>query len=127
MELRFKTGFNEWLSNVYYDEDFPALTNLLDLSNDKVMSDKARIIMDTMFLDMASNSYYGQFSCTHGRTYTKEKLNPYKESTIDTAKLMFGMGRFANEDNMSAVLLALSPKYELPKVVFEIANDNQKR
>lgn len=123
LELRFKTGFSEWLSNVYFDEDFPPLLNLLDFAADKEISRRAGLVIDLMCYDMACNSYYGLFSCTHGRTYTKEKLNPYQESTTDTAKLLFGLGSFANEDNMSAVLFALSPNYRLPQVIFDIATD----
>jgi len=122
LELRFYTGFNEWLSNVYYDENFPALLNLLDFAQDKVLAQKANNILDLMLYDMAINSYYGLFACTHGRTYTKEKTQPFLESTTDTAKLMFGLGTFANEDNMSAVVFALSQNYQLPKVIFDIAN-----
>lgn len=127
LEMRFYTGFNEWLSNVYYDEDFTPLLNLLDFCEDQEIADKSKVIIDLMLYDMACNSYYGQFSCSHGRTYTKEKLHPYKESTIDTAKLMFGMGVFANEDNMSAVMFALSKKYVLPNVIYRIAADTQKK
>jgi hypothetical protein len=123
LELRFRTGFSEWLSNVYFDEDFPPLLNLLDFAEDEEIRRRARLVIDLMCFDMACNSYHGLFSCTHGRTYTKEKLNPYQESTTDTAKLLFGLGSFANEDNMSAVLFALSPNYRLPEVIFDIATD----
>ena len=124
LELRFKTGFNEWLSNVYFDEDFAPLLNLLDFCEDAEIARRARLIIDLMCYDMAVNSYHGLFSCTHGRTYTREKLNPYQESTADTAKLLFGLGSFANEDNMSAVLFAMSPNYALPRVIFDIASDS---
>jgi len=123
LELRFYTGFNEWLSNVYFDEDFPALTNLLDFSENREIAEKANTIIDLMLLDMASNSYYGQFTCTHGRTYTKDKIHPHRESIIDTSKLMFGMGKFTNEDNMSAVTFALSPNFRLPKAIYKVATD----
>jgi hypothetical protein len=123
LELRFKAGFSEWLSNVYYDEDLPALLSLLDFADDSEIARRAGAVIDLMCLDMACNSYRGLFSCSHGRTYTKEKLNPYQESTTDTAKLLFGLGSFANEDNMSAVCFALSPNYRLPQVIFDIAND----
>ena len=92
IELRFYTGFNEWLSNVYYDEDFTPLLNLLDFSEDETLANKSKVIINLLLYDMAINSYYGMFSCTHGRTYTKQKLNPYRESTSDISKLIFGNG-----------------------------------
>ncbi len=122
LDLRFYTGFNEWLSNVYYDEDFLPLLNLYDFCEDVDIRNKAKGIIDIMLYDMACNSYKGQFVSTHGRTYTKEKLNPLDESTIDTAKLLFGIGRFANKDNMSAVAFALS-EYRVPEVIVSIARD----
>lgn len=126
LELRFKTGISEWLSNVYFDEDLPPLLNLLDFSEDREIARRARMLIDLMCFDMAANSYRGLFSCTHGRTYTREKLNPYRESTTDTAKLLFGLGSFANQDNMSAVMFALSPNYRLPEVIFSIAADGER-
>lgn len=122
LELRFYTGFNEWLSNVYYDENFPPLLNLLDFADEPELARRSKNIVDLMLYDMALNSYYGLYCCTHGRTYTKEKIHPHLESTSDTAKLMFGLGTFSNEDNMSAVVFALSKNYTLPKVIFDIAN-----
>jgi hypothetical protein len=121
--LRFYTGFNEWLSNVYYEEDFPPLLNLLDFSEDITLANESKVVIDLMLYDMAINSYYGMLSCTHGRTYTIPKLNPYQDATIDISKLMFGMGRFTKQANMSTVVFTLSKKYELPKVIFDIASD----
>lgn len=123
LDLKLKTGFNEWLSNVYYDEDFLALLNLYDFAPDEEIKVKAKSVLDIMVFDMAINSYKGLFSCTHGRTYTHEKLHPMDESTIDVSKLLFGMGRFANKDSMGAVMFSLS-SYRVPVVIYEIARDN---
>ncbi|QUI23456.1 hypothetical protein HZI73_14690 [Vallitalea pronyensis] len=122
LAFRFYTGFSEWLSNVYYDEDFVPLLNLYDFTDDIEMKRQVKQMIDLMLYDMAINSYKGMFTCTHGRTYTKEKLYPTKESTIDTAKLMFGLGCFANEDNMSAVIFTLS-SYRMPEVIAKIAQN----
>ncbi|MBI9102092.1 MAG: hypothetical protein JEY99_06740 [Spirochaetales bacterium] len=123
MELRFKSGFIEWLSNVYYDEDFVALLNLVDFADDEALQTRGAMIVDLLLYDMAANSYYGQFVSTHGRTYTSEKKSALEESTTDTSKLLFGMGLFANKDNMSAVVFALSGRYRMPEVLFDIAAD----
>ncbi|MCP4132082.1 MAG: hypothetical protein GY754_13995 [bacterium] len=126
LDLRFKTGFSEWLSNIYYDEDITALLNLVDFCNDEVLSRRAAIVLDCIFLDMALNSFHGAFQSTHGRCYTREKQNAFLESTIDTQKLLFGMGKYSGTDNMSAVALALSSKYRLPKAIYEIAVDSKR-
>jgi hypothetical protein len=124
LELRFATGFSEWLSNVYYDEDMTALINLIDFCRDEEIAVRSRMVLDVMFLDMALNSFKGCFGSTHGRSYRKEKMSALVESTTDTFKLMFGTGVFAGHDNMSAVCLALSDKYILPEVIYKIASES---
>ncbi len=121
LELRYATGFSEWLSHIYYDEDITALVNLVDFCTDPVIVRRAEIVLDLVFLDMALGSFRGVFGSTHGRSYANEKRNALIESTTDTEKLMFGMGIFSGADNMSAVTLALSRKYRLPRVIYEIA------
>jgi len=98
LDLRLRTGFSEWLSNVYYDEDITALVNLIDFSDNSELTGKAQEVLNSIFLDMALNSFYGIFGSTHGRSYTEEKQNPLTESTIDTEKLLFGMGIYAGEE-----------------------------
>lgn len=123
LELRFKTGFSEWLSHIYYDEDITALVNLVDFARDGELRRQAEIVLDLLLYDLALNSFHGAFGSTHGRSYGREKKNALLESTIDTAKLMFGMGVFSGSDNMSAVSLALSPRYRLPRVIYGVATD----
>ena len=125
LDLRFRTGFSEWLSHIYYDEDITALVNLVDFAADPLLVRGGEIVLDLIFTDMACNSFHGIFGCSHGRSYAEEKFNPAIESTIDTAKLLFGMGRFAGHDNMSAITLALSEKYRMPRVIAEIAGDTE--
>ncbi len=122
-ELRYKTGFSEWLSHVYYDEDLTALINLVDFAREPELVRGAEIILDLMFLDMALNSYRGVFGSTHGRSYADEKRNAFVEATTDTEKLMFGTGTFSLVDNMSGICFALSETYRLPGVIYDIAND----
>jgi hypothetical protein len=123
LELRFKTGFSEWLSHIYYDEDITALVNLVDFCRDQDISVRASIVLDLLLYDLALNSYHGAFGSSHGRSYGAEKKNALVESTIDTAKLLFGVGIFSGSDNMSAVTLAVSPQYRLPRVIYEVAAD----
>ncbi|GAB4336133.1 MAG: hypothetical protein Kow0099_08920 [Candidatus Abyssubacteria bacterium] len=123
LELRFRTGFNEWLSNVYYDEDISALVTLHDFCEDASIAAGAACILDLLFLDMSLNSFKGTFGSTHGRSYEQQKKSAFHESTADTQKLVFGTGVFGAEDNMSAIHLALSHSYRPPKVVYDIAAD----
>lgn len=123
LEMRYFTGFSEWLSNVYYDEDLPPLLNLIDFCEDEFLSVRAAMVTDLLLFDIASNHFHGQFVSTHGRTYTREKKSALVESTTDTVKLLFGMGVFSNVDNMSAAVLALSEKYRLPEAIVKAASE----
>ena len=123
LKMRFKSGFSEWLSNVYYDEDWAPLLNLVDFAEDEELRERARMILDISLFDMALNSFQGVFGSTHGRSYEQNKKWAALECTTDTAKLLFGTGAFSAYDNMSVVLFALSDNYRMPRVIYEIAHD----
>ncbi len=123
LDLRARTGFSEWLSHVYYDEDLTALLSLLDFCQDEAIRRKAEMVIDLLLLDMALNSYAGVFGSSHGRSYENTKKWASNEGTSDTMKLLFGMGKFSAFDNMSAPVFALSPNYRLPPILTAIAQD----
>ncbi len=120
LDLRFHTGFSEWLSHVYYDEDLTALLALVDFCQDDEIRRRAAMVIDLLLLDMALNSYRGVFGSTHGRAYANTKRWASNEGTTDTSKLLFGTGLFSGFDNMSAIAFALS-RYQLPPVLPAIA------
>jgi hypothetical protein len=122
IDLRFRTGFSEWLSHVYYDEDLTALLSLYDFSNDEEIRRKAEIVINLLLLDMALNSFKGIFGSTHGRAYENTKKWTSNEGTTDTMKLLFGMGIYSAFDNMSAPAFALS-RYRVPRAIEAIARN----
>jgi hypothetical protein len=126
LDLRFRSGFSEWLSHVYYDEDLTALLNLLDFSHDREIAVRSEMVIDTLLLDMAFNSFQGVFGSTHGRSYAWTKKWARKEGTTDTSKLLFGSGVFSNFDNMSAAAFVLSPSFRLSEPIVRIANDMER-
>ena len=122
LDLRYKTGFSEWLSNVYYSEDIAALLNLIDFCGDEEIAQKATMVLDLVLMDMALNHFYGTFGSTHGRSYKNEKVNGAKDHTRSVYKLLFGLNKF-NVGNMAAASLLISTKYKIPSVIYEIATD----
>lgn len=122
LDLRFRTGFSEWLSHVYYDEDLTALLSLVDFAKDEEIRCKAEKVIDLLLLDMALNSFKGVFGSTHGRAYENTKKWASNEGTTDTMKLLFGMGIYSAFDNMSAPAFALS-RYRVPPAIEAIAKD----
>ncbi len=121
LELRERTGFSEWLSNVYYDEDLTALLALADFCEDGELRARAGRVIDLILLDIALNSFKGVFGSTHGRSYAIAKMQADQEATSALSKLVFGMGSFSSEDSMSAACCALSPAFTPPAWAQEIA------
>jgi hypothetical protein len=120
LDLRFRTGFSEWLSHVYYDEDLVALLALVDFAADPALATRAAMVADTLFLDLALHGFRGVFASSHGRSYDAAKRAAREENTTDTAKLAFGVGSFAGIENLSAACLALS-RYRVPAAIEAIA------
>jgi hypothetical protein len=126
MDLRFYTGFSEWLSNVYYDEDLTALLCLVDFCKDEDIQRRAATLIDLLLFEITVNTYKGVFGSSHGRSYEPMLKWASQESITDTQKLLFGHGVFSGSDNMSAASFAVSLRYRLPEVIYTIANDRQR-
>jgi len=124
LELRYKSGFSEWLSNVYYNEDMPAVLALIELCEDREIQQLATMVLDLMMADMVLNSFRGSFGSTHGRTYDN-KMSGLSDHTGAAFNLMFDKNK-SGVGNMSASLLAVSEKYRLPHVIYEMANDTER-
>lgn len=125
LDLRFRSGFSEWLSHVYYNEDLPPLLNLVEFAHDPKLVRGASIVIDIMLLDIAINSFRGTFGASHGRSYERHKKDGGRESTGPVLRLVAGTNR-ARAGNMSATLLALATRYHVPSVIPAIANDTER-
>jgi len=123
LDLRFHTGFSEWLSNVYYDEDMVALISLVDFADDEEIRVRASMVLDLLLLDLAQHVFKGVFGSTHGRAYEISKKWARNENTTDVSKLHFGVGCFGSPECMSVAGFALSKRYRPPAVLYAIARD----
>jgi hypothetical protein len=121
LKNRAESGFKEWDSNTYFEEDTLALSTLADLADNPQVYEMASVILDKMFFSLAVNSYRGVFGSTHGRTYTPFIKTGYREGTSGISRLLWGMGIF-NDHLLGLVALACSG-YELPPVIAAIAAD----
>lgn len=124
LELRYESGFSEWLSNVYYDEDIPGLVALVEFAEDEEISQLAAMVLDLILADMALNQYGGAFGSTHGRTY-EDKMSGLRDNTGSTFNLVFDLNE-PGPGNMSSSMLALSTKYRPPYVVWDMARDTDR-
>jgi hypothetical protein len=124
LELRYQSGFTEWLSNVYYDEDIPALVALIELAEDDELRALSTMVLDLILADMALHHFDGNFGSTHGRTY-EQKMSGKRDSTRSTLKLMFGLNDYS-VGNMSSASLAISTTYQMPQVLYDILHDQDR-
>ncbi|MBN1218023.1 MAG: hypothetical protein JXM69_03760 [Anaerolineae bacterium] len=122
LRKRARGGFQEWDSNVYFEEDLLALSHLVDLAENPQVYELAAVIMDKMFFTMAVNSYRGVFGSTHGRTYSPHIKGGRLESTAGISRLKWGMGVF-NQHILGLVSLTCAENYELPPLIQQIATD----
>lgn len=123
LNLRGRFGFSEWHSNVYFNEDIPALTNLVDFAEDESIRTKAAMVLDVIAFDFANNYFQGLYATAHGRTYQSKLLGGLNDSTREAAWLMLGLGDYAGSGNFSATALASSVNYWPPVVLEDVAAD----
>ncbi len=117
LDLRFRTGFSEWLSDQPYDENLAALLNLVEFAHDPKLVRAATMVTDVILLDLVLNQFRGVFGCTQGRT--SDSANEAMGSVL---RLIAGMNRFRPGD-MGASQLSVSIRYEAPAVLASIAAD----
>jgi len=123
LDLRGRYGFSEWHSNVYFNEDLPALVNLADFAEDESIRTKAAALLDVLAFDLLNNTYRGYFATTHGRTYPSKLVGGLSDSTAEAAWLLLGLGPDLPRGggNFGATFLATSPRYAPPALLEEIA------
>ncbi len=108
LDLRGRYGFSEWHSNIYFNEDIPALLNLVDFAEDPVIQTGAAMVLDLIALDLLHNTFRGRFVTTRGRTYPSTFEDGLRDSTTDAAWIMLGLGEPGGRTNFSGSFLATS-------------------
>jgi hypothetical protein len=124
LSWRWKYGFSEWHSNVYYEEDIAPLALLLDFSSDHEIRRKTAIVLDLLFLDMAMHSFRGLFAAASGRCYEEQKTDPRKQFTLPLTELLGGF-RYLDRPDYGGLWthFLLCKNYSIPEVLREIARD----
>ena len=145
MYQRYYYGFNEYYSNNYYPEDLAPMANFIQFAReeDSAMVDRMKIIMDVIWIDIATQSYkytdsdgntQYAFISASGRMYmdnkssddTGNRLRPY-------INLVLGNGEdYKTNTNRFFVCFRRMyeaerdgrPIYQIPEVIREIFNDS---
>lgn len=118
LDLRWKYGFSEYCSNVYYKEDIAALVNLIEYSPDLLLRERAKIILDLLLYDLAVNSYGRNVTSASSRAYRwNRKANSFDDifNKLDRGVVDF--------DNELLYGLYSTDQYEIPPVLLSVARD----
>jgi hypothetical protein len=123
LDFRGLFGFSEFHSNVYFNEDMPALLNLADFADESEIALKAAMVLDVIAFDFAMNYYQGYFATAHGRTYEDHLLGGMNDSTSQAAYITLGLGEAGSSGSFTGTFLATSDRYWPPVVLEDIAVD----
>ena len=148
MYQRYYYGFNEYYSNNYYPEDIAPMANFIQFarSEDADMADRMKIIMDVIWIDIATQSYkytdvngntQYAFMSASGRMYmdnkssddTGNRLRPYINLVLENGEdYKENSNRFfVCFRRMYEATVDGEPVYRVPEVIFEILNDNTEK
>jgi hypothetical protein len=123
MSEKVRFGFTEWHSDVYYQKDLTPLLSLVEFASDDELRQRASMLLDLFFFDIASHLQKGTFGATHGRSYMKDKSVATDEDTFAVSKLLFNDTRLPYQPgaDAGATLFARAHQYRLPEVVRHVA------
>jgi len=121
--LRFRFGFSEWLSPVYYEEDVAALSLLVDQAPDQDIAERAAGVLDLLLLDCALHRFEGHFAASSGRLYESQKKHPASSEMQPIVDLAFTDEEVCADWNRIGMVFCLRRRYEVPSVIREIALD----
>lgn len=122
LEMRWKFGFSEFYSTVYYNEDIAAIINLIDYIKDEEITKKSEIIMDLLMYDIASQKTGNMFVSVSGRAYEGGRKGGQRlSSSVITNYLWHNIRSEIHHINYG---FTTSKKYHLPPVLLEIGKDS---
>jgi hypothetical protein len=122
LEMRWKFGFTEFYSTVYYNEDIAAIINLIDYAQDEEISKKSEIIMDLLMYDIASQKSGNMFVSVSGRAYEGGRKGGQRLSSCVITNYLWN-----NEKSKMYHVnygFTTSTKYHLPPALLEIGKDS---
>jgi hypothetical protein len=127
IEERARWGFTEWHSNVYYNLDMLPLLTAIEWADDPELVQRATMLLDLVWLDVALHLHRGTFGATHGRSYIKDKASASTEDTFPASKMLFDDTELPYEGrgSSSATLFARAQNYRIPEVIRRIATSDE--
>ncbi|HET7725332.1 MAG TPA: hypothetical protein VFK68_11880 [Propionibacteriaceae bacterium] len=123
LDLRFRFGFSEWLSPVYYEEDVAGLTLLVEHAPDPEVAERAAAVLDLLLLDCALHRFDGHLVASSGRVYELQKKHPAASEMQPVVDHAFTDVDVVADWDRIGMVFCLRRAYEVPDVLVEIAAD----
>ena len=120
LELRWRYGFTEWYSSVYYTEDVAPLVNLIDFAGDPEIEERSAIVLDLLLFDIASQGFHGVLISSSGRLYEHQKKRPDAASIVPVLRELRGEPAVQPTTSMIANFVYRS-RYRIPAVLSRVA------
>ncbi|MEG1864698.1 MAG: hypothetical protein RR199_05180 [Alistipes sp.] len=121
MEMRWKYGFIEFYSSVYYEEDIGGMINIIDFGDEEI-SKKMQIIMDLLMYDVATQNVNTMFISASGRAYEVNRKGGKGATLGGITNYYWGNGEKIGSGLMYGMMT--TKKYSLPPVIQSIAKDS---
>ena len=121
LQMRWKYGFTEFYSGVYYKEDIGAMVNIIDFAEDEELVRKTKIIMDLLFYDVATQNVNTMFVSASGRAYVGNRKGGSGATLGGLTDYYWGSGKEIGAGLMYGMMT--SENYSLPPVLRDIAKD----
>jgi len=127
LDERFRYGFSEFYSPVYYPHTMAPLLNLVDFAADAEVRTKAAMALDLMLFDVARLSQDGNFGVPAGRAYEEHKWDGRDQGTGDVAEILWGeRGIWRDRGGTGGTSFATST-YRPPHALLGIGRDRPAR
>ncbi len=123
MRWRKNFGFSEWCTN-YYCEDMISMLGLVNYAEEDDIRDGAKEILDMLFVEIALNTYRGNWIGSHGRTYTRYLTDCRFDSIAPICKMYWGEGSYDGPIADCAIMMAVY-NYQCPEEAVKIATDKR--
>jgi hypothetical protein len=121
LEMRWKFGFSEFNSNVYYNETIAGMINLIDHANDNLLVKRTSIIMDLLIYDIASQKVGNTFVSVSGRAYERSRKGGDRISISQIINTIWG-GQKRPLVHLNYGFVT-SKNYTAPSVLVDIGKD----
>lgn len=122
MDWRINFGFSEWCTN-YYAEDMLALLGVYRYADNTKIKEKAEKIIRILLVEMALNTFEGNWSGCQGRTYPHYLGDHRNESISPICKLLWDKGSYEGPIADCAIMLA-TYNFDCPSDIIAIAQNS---